>query len=157
MAKSFYRPHKRVQERGEVIHPYSGEITTPPSMTKQEFVRECDINNILKQYSASGMLNHVNGKAAQGAYQDLPDALDFQESLNQVDAARTAFMSLPSKLRARFDNEPFNFLAFCSDPANLAEMRSLGLATQLPPEPPLTSIDVETPPGAASDKDKKPG
>lgn len=136
--RSHFKPHKRVTEDG-IIELAHGELVRPPSMTKQEFVRECDINNILKQYSVSGMLNHINSKASQGTYADLPDAVDFQDSLHQVEAARAAFMTLPSKLRARFDNEPAQFLAFVGDPANLDEMRKLGLAKPAPEEPPAPS------------------
>jgi len=148
--RSHYKPHKRVTEDGYIMLAH-GELVRPPSMTKQEFLKESDINNILKQYSVSGMLTHVSAKAAMGAYQDLPDAIDFQESLHQVEAARAAFMTLPAKLRARFDNEPAEFLAFASDPANLEEMRTLGLAKPLPlqdpPEPQKQPPDEETPNG----------
>lgn len=129
--RSFYRPHARVQEDGGMVNHVTGEVTYPPSMTKQEFQAECDINNILKHFSATGMLRHVSAKAATGAYQDLPDAVDFQESLHTVQRATEAFMTLPSKLRARFDNEPAEFLAFVTDPANADELRTLGLAEQL--------------------------
>lgn len=151
---TFYRPHKRVREHGELA-----DGTVPPSLTKQEFVRECDINTIIKQYSATGMLSHVSAKAQQGAYQDLPDSYDFQESLNLVNQAEAAFMSLPAKLRERFDNEPGQFLAFCSDPANLDEMRALGLANPLPPAPPPEPPPAPppTPENTPPDATKKPG
>ena len=87
---TLYRPHRRIQEHGEIRNAYTGEITTPPSMTKQEFVRECDINNVIKQYKTHGMLSHVNAKAAQGAYTDLPDSVDFQESLHIIMVAENA-------------------------------------------------------------------
>lgn len=151
MAKrlSFYRPHKRVQEDGAIVHPYTGVSVVPPSRTKQEFKRECDINTILKQYSTTGMLTHVSARAAAGMYTDLPDAVDFQDSLHQVEAARQAFMSLPAKLRDRFGNEPAEFLAFCQDPANQAELLELGLATTSPnppaPEPPAPAPQEEKP------------
>lgn len=102
-------------------------------MTKQEFVRECDVNNILKQYSQTGMLKHVSANANTGMYADLPDAIDFQDSLHTIKAAEAAFMSLPSKLRARFDNEPTEFLAFVQDPRNADELVSLGLRNRPPP------------------------
>lgn len=133
--RSHFKPHKRVTEDGLIELPH-GELVRPPSMTKQEFVREADINNILKQYSVTGMLNHVSANAAMGAYQDLPDSFDFQESMHTVKAAETAFMTLPAKLRARFDNEPSLFLEFASDPKNLDEMRTLGLAKPAPPPRP---------------------
>lgn len=147
---SFYRPHERYLELGEITNPATGEVTQPPSMTKQEFVRECDIHTIIKQYSTTGMLTHVSAKAAQGAYQDLPDPLDYQESLHILQAAESSFMTLPSSLRARFDNDPGQFLAFTADPKNLPEMRTLGLAI---PEPILR----EPPPisDKAPDKEEK--
>jgi len=129
--RSFYRPHPRLLENGEVVNLATGEVYRPPSRTKQEFQAECDINNILKHFSQTGMLRHVSARAAQGAYQDLPDSVDFQESLHAVQRATEAFMTLPSKLRARFDNEPAEFLAFVTNPANLDEMRALGLAEQV--------------------------
>lgn len=133
--RTFYRPHSRVLYTGNLVDPHTGEITRPESMTKQSFVAECDINNIIKSFSVTGMVNHINHQAGQGAYVDLPDSVDFQEALHTVDQARTAFMTLPSKIRDRFGNDPSQFLAFLTDPANLDEARSLGLANPAPQEP----------------------
>ncbi|UDN67747.1 internal scaffolding protein [robinz microvirus RP_107] len=144
MAKlSFYRPHARVQWDGSVVNPVTGEVTYPPSLTKQEFQAECDINNIVKQYSTTGMMRHVSARAAQGMYTDLPDGIDFQESLHTVEEGRKAFMSLPSKTRSRFSNDPAEFLAFLSNPQNEAEARELGL---LNPKPVAASGNGTTPP-----------
>lgn len=152
----FYQPHARVQANNELVNGVTGEITNPPSMTKQEFVKECDINNIIKMYSVTGQINHISAKAALGAYDDLPDSLDFQESLNTVMAAEAAFMSLPSKTRERFHNEPSEFLEFFSDPKNRAEATSLGLL--IPQPPPAAAIGGETggtpPPSPSSESPK---
>lgn len=133
IVRDHYRPHARLQHFGTVVNNITGEITQPPSRTKQEFARECDINNIIKHFSVTGMLNHVNAQAAQGRYLDLPDALDFQQSMDIIKQAEAAFMSMPAKLRDRFGNDPMRFLEFTNDPENLDEMRKLGLATPLPP------------------------
>lgn len=146
---SHYRPHKRVREHGYIINPATGEAKAPPSLTKQEFQAECDINNIIKHFSVTGMFNHVNTRASQGAYEDLPDQVDFQESLNTIKAAETAFMSLPAKVRDRFGQDPAEFLAFLADPANLEEARKLGLASALKEAPPPLEVKVvnqEAPP-----------
>ena len=145
---TFYREHKRVQEYGQIYDHKTGEFITPPSLTKQEFKRESDINNILKQYSKTGMLTHLNVRAAQGMYTDLPDALDFQESLGLVRDAEARFMTLPAKLRDRFGNDPAQFLAFATDPANLEEMRELGLAIK----PALPDATKDQAPPPSSDK-----
>lgn len=131
-----YRPHQRIVERGEKIHPVTGEVTIPPSRTKQAHKAECDINNIIKQYKTSGMVTHINANAQVGAYLDLPDQADFQTAMNTVLVAQQSFATLPAKVRSRFGNDPAEFLAFMSNADNLAEARELGLVNPAPPEPP---------------------
>jgi len=138
---SFYRPHRRITQDNLYADPKTGELTPMPSMTKQEFQFECDINNVIKSFSQTGMFKHVSARAAQGSYEDLPDSFDFQESLHQVREAKEAFMSLPSKIRARFSNDPAEFLSFIHNPENEAEIRTLGLTK--PPPPPTIPLDVK--------------
>ncbi|AXH76288.1 MAG: internal scaffolding protein [Microviridae sp.] len=126
---TFYRPHKRVTYSDDIVNAVTGEVSKPERRVKQSFVPECDINNILKQYSATGQLKHINAKAQTGAYQDLPDEIDFQTSLNIVQQGRDAFATLPSKTRDRFGNDPANFLEFLADSKNAEEAIKLGLAT----------------------------
>lgn len=142
-----YRPHSRVKEHGELINPHTGEMTIPPSMTKQEFVRECDINNVIKQYKTQGMVTHINAKAAQGAFTDLPDSVDFQESLHIIMVAENAFMSLPSKIRDRFGQDPAEFLAFLNDPKNQDEARRLGILKPIEVKDPIEVKITNPPPG----------
>ena len=137
---SFYRPHKRVTEDNLSVDPMTGELEYLPSMTKQEFQAECDINNVVKAFSATGMFKHVSARAGLGTYEDLPDPSDFQHALHEVQRARDAFMTLPSKIRSRFGNDPQEFLSFTSDPSNLEELRTLGLANPAPP--PVTPVVV---------------
>lgn len=138
MTYSFYRPHTRSATwyTGELVNPQTGEIYKPVPRTKQSFVAECDINNILKQYKLTGQIRHISAKAAMGAYQDLPEPLDFQQALNTVLEAQKSFSTLPSHIRARFDNDPASFLGFMSDPANAEEIIKLGLTDPIrsPPE-----------------------
>jgi phage internal scaffolding protein len=142
---SLYRPHRRVQEHGGLINPHTGDVTIPPSMTKQEFVRECDVNNVIKQYKTSGMVSHINAKAAQGAYTDLPDSVDFQESLHTIMVAEKAFMTLPAKVRDRFGQDPAEFLAFLSNPENADEARKLGMLKPQEAAPPPIKVEVTNP------------
>lgn len=156
----FYRPHKRVQFTGELVNPVTGEVTRPPSMTKQSFVEECDINNILREYSASGQLRHISARAEQGMYADLPDQADFQTALNIVLEGQTAFASLPSKVRNRFNNDPAQFLEFMADPANQDEAIRLGLATDnrppASPPAPVSNSSSSTQTGASSSSSGPP-
>lgn len=110
-------------------HYYSRRMPTVLSgetMTKQEFTDECNVNNILKKYEKTGLIDHLN--RYQGQYGDVALAVDYQEALNTVMEAEEMFMSLPSSIRNRFDNDPAAFLAFTENPANEAELIEMGLA-----------------------------
>lgn len=133
--RSFYYPHRRSATwfTGEIVDPKTGELYTPPSRTKQSFVAECDINNILKQYKLTGQIRHMSARAAQGAYQDLPDPVDFQDAMNLVLAAESSFATLPAHVRARFGHDPAEFLGFIANPANQDEVIKMGLAKDTRP------------------------
>ncbi|AXH73237.1 MAG: internal scaffolding protein [Microviridae sp.] len=148
----FYRPHKRSDTwfTNETTNAITGEVTQLPSMTKQSFVDQCDINNILKQFKLTGQITHIKANAQQGAYLDLPDDLDFQSSMHIVQQAEAAFSTLPSKLRTRFENDPAQFLAFMADPRNAEEAVALGLATK-------RATDAPNEPQAPTPSPNKPG
>lgn len=126
---------------------YSGAIVdnkefTKPSLTKQSFRDECDINNILKKYNrAMGIdfLNQYQGYLA-GKFEDVSAVVDYRTALHQIDEARRVFDAMPSKVRARFENDPQNFLEFMADSKNRDEAISLGLLN-----PKVEKPVVETP------------
>ncbi|QCQ84717.1 internal scaffolding protein [Blackfly microvirus SF02] len=105
--------------------------TTGPSATRQEFAEECDINILMAQYETTGTINHFN--TGQPQYLDLTDVPDLQQSIDLMREAETAFMRLPAKTRATFDNNAVAFVDFAQDPANIETMREWGLAR--PAEP----------------------
>ncbi len=97
-----------------------------PTLTKQAFKKECDVNTIMKRFEKSGLLDHVNThEGAYGDYTNFPQ--DYQACVNQVMGAKEMFDTIPAKIRARFGNDPGVFLGFATDPANKAEMIELGL------------------------------
>lgn len=99
------------------------------TMTQQHQKEEADINTIVKRFGLTGELPSYT-KAPQ--YGDFTDVTDYHSAVNQVMMAERSFMSLPADVRQRFANDPEQFVAFCSDPANLSEMVKLGLATKRP-------------------------
>ena len=105
-------------------------IVEGPSMTKQAFAAECDINNIMKRYEKDAVVDHLN--KVQGRYGDFTGVVSYQEACNIVIKAEEMFMSIPAAIRARFDNDPGNFLAFATDDKNEEELVKLGLAHQRP-------------------------
>jgi len=133
----FYMPGDRRQDYdGLAPDPKTGELVYQPSMTKQSFVAECDINNIVKEYTPQAMAQLTLMNLQAGNFQDLPDASDYQTMLETLRRTDEAFALLPAKIRARFDNDPAQFVEFFNDPANQEEAIKLGLASDLrPPEP----------------------
>jgi len=99
-------------------------VFSKPSLAKQSFRDECDINNILRQFNVTGELPVGS---VQPQYGDFSGITDYHSALNAVMAAQDSFLQLPAKLRARFDNDPALFVEFASDEANRDEMKALGL------------------------------
>ena len=98
---------------------------TKPSLTKQAFRDESNVNNIMAKYLQTGLLDHVNQH--QGSYADFINAPDYHTAMNRITAADQAFQSMPSDIRKKFSNSPSEFLEFAQNPDNVEEMRELGL------------------------------
>lgn len=100
-------------------------INTKPSRTQQQFADECDIEKIIEKYARTGQITNLARK--KGVYADVSDISDYHESVNKIQRAQNAFMTLDAKIRARFGNDPANLLAFMQDPKNYDEGVRLGL------------------------------
>lgn len=92
---------------------------------KQSMKDEVNINNIMARYIRTGTLTHVRAGSPQ--YGFAPD-MSFKDALNFMNEAQAEFERLPAKIRARFSNDPAEFVDFCSNKENLEELRKLGLA-----------------------------
>lgn len=94
------------------------------SRVKQSHKAECDINTIMAKYKKTGLIDHMARSA--GEYADVSGA-DFQSAQLVVAGAKSMFQGLPASIRARFENDPGEFLAFMDNPANVNEAVELGL------------------------------
>lgn len=111
-----------------------------PSMTRQEFAEECDINTIMSRYDA--YLSDPMKSVREPMYIDfteLPDSL--MGTMALVQAASDAFYTLPAVVRREFDNDPVMFADYAADPTNVEQMREWGLAKPL--EAPVAPQKVE--------------
>lgn len=118
-------------------------VVTPADAigAKQSFKTECDINFIMSKFQRTGAITHFNTRAPSYGY---AEAVDFREALEIVKTGQEVFAALPSSLRARFENDPAQFLEFVQNPANADEMAELGLRTPTTPlEKALTSDPVQ--------------
>lgn len=122
-------------------------VTVGPSMTRQEFAAECDINNIMKQYD--GYLADPARTVRDPVYYDftsMPDNL--MDAMAVMHEAESAFMRLPANVRREFDNDAAMFADYASDPANLEQMREWGLGAPVKPAEPPVKVEVISAPPA---------
>lgn len=129
----------RARTKPRVYAPLGG-----PSLTHQSFQQECDINNIMRNYQKTGLINHLSKHSP--SYGDFISSSDYRENMDHILAASDAFNALPALLRKRFNNDPAEFLAFVEDGNNLTEMAQLGLLNEDATKRALESLSA----GAAS-------
>lgn len=92
--------------------------------TVQSEAESCEINNIMRKYERTGLIDHVK---ENGRYEDLPGEVDFHEAMNLVSEAQQSFDDLPATIRKEFHNSPGEFLSFVENPENVERMAELGL------------------------------
>lgn len=119
-----------------------GSINDEKTLTQQQFKDECDINNIIKNYSQTGVLP-VSQKV--GAFLDVSNVADYQTALQTVFEAQKAFDALPSSIRSKFENDPNQLLAFIEDDKNYDEALKLGLLEKQSPQNQNSTSQTQTP------------
>lgn len=146
--------HKRDAAGEFKVHTKTGERIPEKnavSLTKQSLSADANINNIVSKYHKTGVLGNPNFTSnIQPMFVDLTTAPSFQEAHNRIAAAQSAFESLPSDLRAKFDNDPQKLLDFYQNDANLEECYELGLKVRPVPEPKVQAAPEPTPDPEAS-------
>lgn len=129
------------------VDPETGDELV--SLTKQAFKDECDINNIMRKYERTGVLDHVGMSVPQ--YGEYMGSLSYQESLNAILYAQDQFSALPAELRERFGNDPAQLLAFMEDSKNLDEAVKLGLVQKPSSSIPQPLVEEEAKPPTVAD------
>ena len=150
-----------VMSSAHVWHDPVNYVDDTPSLTRQEFAEDCDINALMSRYEKTGVISHVNKR--EPMYLDLTEVPDLQQAMQLLADAETAFMSLPARVRAEFDNDAMKFVEYAQNPDNVEQMRAWGLAepAERPPEPQLVRVvqddaDSSVPSGEAGGAAKKP-
>jgi len=127
------------------------DCSVEPSLTRQEFAEECDINILMSRYEKTGQLPPMSGREPR--YLDLAEVgkYDLAHVMQVLNDAEASFMSLPALVRAEFENDPVKFVEYAEKPENIGRLRDLGLAKPLvpKPEPQEVRIVAETAPGAS--------
>jgi len=118
------------------------KVFNRPSLTKQSFKDECDINIIMKRFrkvQGADFLNRYQGYL-DGQFGDFSGVQDYRTAIEQIQQARGVFDALPSKVRSRFENDPAQFLDFVHNPANRDELVAMGLTDPKPVSPPPKEV-----------------
>jgi len=118
-----------------IFHRYNrpkfpGTVIEGESRTQQSMKKECDINTIVRRAQQTGVWPPKPGPEV---FADVSNVQDYQAALHIVMQAEEMFSQLPAVLRARFSNNPEEFIAYATDGSNAEEMIKLGLATKRPP------------------------
>lgn len=130
------------------------DCSVEPSMTKQSFRDEVDINKIVAKFERTGMITHL--QKSTPFYGDVSALVGYQDALNVVNEAELLFSSMSAEVRERFANDPAKMIEFLSDERNVDEAVKLGLVVRRPepvkaepvPEPVRKKGKaVEEPPG----------
>lgn len=102
------------------------------SRTLQSQKDEADINVLVRRFGLGGPFP---ANVRVPTYGDFTGVGDFRQAMDAIRSAEASFMAMTPQTRARFNNDPGAFVEFCSNPANLDEMRKMGLAVPAKPDP----------------------
>jgi len=89
-------------------------VITGPGRTKQSEMDACDVNKIVARFQRTGMVTHLAKGVPQ--FGDFSEVGDYRTALEHARSAEKYFMSLPAKVRARFDNDPLRYLEVLQRP-----------------------------------------
>ena len=115
-----------------------------PSLTRQEFSEECDVNKIMARYQATGILPNSTKEPIYWDAARVPNNL--QDAMASMMYANELFMQLGAPIRKEFDNDATRFVEFATNPENGAKLKEWGLTAPEPlPDAPMR-VEVVTPP-----------
>jgi len=124
-------PNLKIEKRSNGTLRVSN-INNEPSMTQQQFKDDCDVNLILKKIMKG---ENVQFNQRKGTYGDFSASPSYEQAMQTVIDANDTFMSLPSNIRTKFQNNPQNLLDYLNDKENLEDSYKLGLRVKPKVEP----------------------
>lgn len=139
---SFYKKSELKRDRKKYAVDCQLAIENGEQIRVEQYHKaEVDINNIIKRNAGNLELIAKNSQLVGFNMDDIPTN-DFQEMMNIMVKAKEAFASIPSKIRAHFDNDPAQYMDFVRNPENMQQLVDWGLAEPRP-EPDNTPVQVQ--------------
>jgi phage internal scaffolding protein len=139
-------PSKKViayinEETGKVIRKRVINYTVGESLTEQHHESDHNMQKIMDKVIRGAPIPFKKGGMDYGEFDS---ELSYQDCCNRLVEAETQFMSLPSKLRERFNNDPGKLIGFLNDESNRKEAEALGLVNpKVTPVVPKTEKQTE--------------
>ena len=125
-----------ITDKGNGRRRVSQDFSDEKSMTEQSHRNKVNINKIIAKYKKTGLFPQRKDIPTYG---DFSNATDYHTMLNKIQAANDDFMSLPSDLRSRFENDAGKLIEFMDNPDNVHDCIEMGLIPRpedyVPPEP----------------------
>jgi len=112
MVSSNKRDYLTSRDRISVHHTNVG-----PSMTRQEFKRECDVKWIMDRFQRTGMLGDPRKSKRIHQFIDCTSVQDFESARKLIINAQQSFDSLPNEFKKMFNYKISNFMRMVNDPA----------------------------------------
>jgi phage internal scaffolding protein len=100
------------------------------SKTEKSHRSRCNINTIVARSIRSGFMQEQ--RLSEQNYGDFTQAVDYHSCVQAVRNAERAFMSLPSKIRSRFKNDPGELINYLENVDNHKEAIELGIIQASP-------------------------
>lgn len=116
-------------------------------MTKQNFKKQCSMDDIISRARRLGSLDPLRPKQIP-RYTDCTNVPDFHSAMQTVIQANEMLMALDPRVREKFKNDPEAMVRFCADHNNREEAVKMGLMNPLP----KTEVKNDTVVGKPVDK-----
>lgn len=115
--------------RDEELH--QGIVFEEPSLTDQSQYKDTDINNIVRRYQTTGLLDSPGAVPFETLqYGDATLLPDYQTALDLVNSVHEEFSSLPSEVREKFGHDPMQLLDALQDPTKKEMLQDIGLISK---------------------------
>lgn len=125
----------------------SAYVETMETKTQQHQKQEADINEIVRRFGVTGKLPAA---PLPPSLEEFGETFDFMSAMNQLNAAKQAFMALPAEIRNAYNNNPHQYVAhvdsMLNEPdqaqreKNLEVMRAMGMAVTPGPKADKTTL-----------------
>lgn len=115
-------------------------LDTGPGKCAQEFIQASDIKNIVKMHLKTG----TPFPTAQGIYGDVSEIPQLQERLNIIRDGNLVYSSFPEMIKKLYPT-PADFLAAFENPAEIDNLRKLGVLKEKAPDSNLSKPEPQAP------------